>query len=153
MPAPHLPLLSSPEHARELHTIAVLHRTVALIDKYVDGRDSRTLLKAMRYSNFLRRHLPISELRVVMAVFVLDKERLARLSETADAVLLRRPEPVRGLPATRMLSADAKMRLHTATHTLPAPTCLLSLYMFSLSFTSIPPLRAYSPRAVRSRRR
>jgi hypothetical protein len=73
----------------------VLHRNLGLLDKYVDSRDSRFLLKVLRYSNFLRGHLPVSELKAVMASQVPDKARLAQLNEIADAVLAKRPEPVR----------------------------------------------------------
>lgn len=77
-----------------LTLLAVLHRNLGLLEKYVDGRDSRLLLKALRYTNYLRQHLPVAEVRAVVATHVLDRERVAAIEALAGAVLDVRSEPV-----------------------------------------------------------
>lgn len=77
-----------------LTLLAVLHRNLGLLEKYVDGRDSRLLLKALRYTNYLRQYLPVAEIRAVVATHVLDRERVAAIEALAGAVLDVRSEPV-----------------------------------------------------------
>jgi len=87
----------------------ILQRNFFLLDKYVDTRDRRFLLRVLRYTNFLRAHLPLAEIKAAVASYVTDKERQGQVTELVAAVAASRKEPVRSPPRLVMMGCDGAL--------------------------------------------
>ena len=83
---------------------AVLYLNVSLLGRFVESRDARLLMRALRYNGFLRAHLPLGELAALAASHAPADSgaRLPGLQQTLDAVAAVRPEPVQVCCGVRM---------------------------------------------------
>ena len=73
----------------------MLYRNIFLLDKYAETRDLRFLSRVLRYTKFLRQHLPTSQLRAAVDTYVPDAGRKAALNSLISVAAERRKEPVR----------------------------------------------------------
>ena len=73
---------------------AVLYRNVVLLEKYVENRDARFLGRVLRYTNYVRSKLPMSQLRSTIDAMVADPARRAALHDLFTVVAAGRTEPV-----------------------------------------------------------
>ena len=65
-----------------------------MLAKYVQTRDARLLLKVLRYTNFLRLYLPLSNIRTLITSHVPEKDRFPGLLDLLEAVASIRAEPI-----------------------------------------------------------
>ena len=72
----------------------MLYRNVVLLEKYVDSRDSRYLGRVLRYTNTVRRRLPMPHIRATIDAVIADPARRAVLQELFTLVAASRVEPV-----------------------------------------------------------
>jgi len=89
MPPPHC----WPRECLDCPHCAVLARNVLLLDKYVESRDVRFLSRVQRYTDFLRKYLPLSEFKAAVEAHVTDAGRRAATLELLPHVERVRVEP------------------------------------------------------------
>jgi hypothetical protein len=65
------------------------------VDKYVDSRDRLYLVRALRYTGFVRERCPLSVVRKAVETYVPDAGRKAQLLDSLSAVAAARAAKVR----------------------------------------------------------
>ncbi|RYE97120.1 MAG: hypothetical protein EOO41_03850, partial [Methanobacteriota archaeon] len=84
-----------------------MYNSVFVMDKYADTRDARFLARALRYANFIRKWLPMAQLRTAVDAFVTDASRRAVILRLLDTVAAERSEPAAPAPTATAATAPA----------------------------------------------
>lgn len=100
---------------------SVLHRNICFIDKYVETHDKLFLVRALRFSNFVRHYCPSPTIKKAVELYVTDATRKAALLEAvnwADAERIADSKKSAAVAAAAALSvntgADVEMESSTA---------------------------------------